>query len=150
MRTLNWMILAVLVLTLAAAAQQAAPAPGTQQPATTTQPEPTAAPAAPAAQAAPVTMDQVVDRFIEREKGLIKMLSARTPVVETYLQNLTQDTQLGPVPKDDRYFLGRMDLSDSIDRSDYLKDKDEGMEKRLLGGSVPRHCREVGCADGVA
>ena len=79
-------------------------------------------------------MDQVVDRFIEREKGLIKMLSARTPVVETYLQNLTQDTQLGPVPKDDHYFLGRMDLTDSIDRNDYLKDKEDGMQKRLLGG----------------
>jgi hypothetical protein len=134
------MLPAVLILTIAAAAQQPAPAPETQQPATASQPAaaqpaaPSTTPAAPVAQAAPVTMDQVVDRFIEREKGLIKMLSARTPVVETYLQNLTQDTQLGPVPKDDRYFLGRMDLSDSIDRSDYLKDKDEGMEKRLLGG----------------
>ena len=142
MRTLNWMVLALLILTMAAVAQQAAPAPETQQPASANQPaaaqpaaaQPAAAPVAPAALATPVTMDQVVDRFIEREKGLIKMLSARTPVVETYLQNLTQDTQLGPVPKDDRYFLGRMDLTDSIDRSDYLKDKDEGMEKRLLGG----------------
>ncbi|PYX34674.1 MAG: hypothetical protein DMG80_01305 [Acidobacteria bacterium] len=142
MRTSNWMILAVLVLTFAAAAQQAAPAPEAQQPASTSQPaaaqpataQPSATPAAPVAQSTPVTMDQVVDRFLEREKGLVKMLSARTPVVETYLQNLTQDTQLGPVPKDDRYFLGRMDLSESIDRSDYLKDKEDGMEKRLLGG----------------
>jgi len=131
------MVLALLVLTLVAAAQQSAPAPQTQQPISTSQPavaEPAAAPATPIAQATPVTMDQVVDRFIEREKGLIKMLSARTPVVETYLQNLTQDTALGPVPKDDRYFLGRMDLTDSIDRNDYLKDKEDSMQKRLLGG----------------
>jgi len=142
MRTLNCMVLALLVLTIGAVAQQAAPAPETQQPASANQPaaaqpaaaQPAAAPAAPAALATPVTMDQVVDRFIEREKGLIKMLSARTPVVETYLQNLTQDTQLGPVPKDDHYFLGRMDLTDSIDRNDYLKDKEDGMQKRLLGG----------------
>jgi hypothetical protein len=136
MRTLNWMVLALLILTMAAVAQQSAPAPETQQPVSANQPaaQPSAAPAAPAAQATPVTMDQVVDRFIEREKGLIKMLSSRTPVVETYLQNLTQDTQLGPVPKDDRYFLGRMDLTDSIDRNDYLKDKEDGMQKRLLGG----------------
>ena len=82
-------------------------------------------------------MDQVVDRVILREKELIKFLSPRTPIVETYLQNLTQDPQLGPIPQDDHYFLGRMDLSESIDRSDYLdgkgKDKDEGMEKHLLG-----------------
>jgi len=136
------MVLALLVLTIGAVAQQAALAPETQQPASANQPaaaqpaaaQPAAAPAAPAALATPVTMDQVVDRFIEREKGLIKMLSARTPVVETYLQNLTQDTQLGPVPKDDHYFLGRMDLTDSIDRNDYLKDKEDGMQKRLLGG----------------
>jgi hypothetical protein len=83
-------------------------------------------------------MDQVVDRVIMREKDLIKFLAPRTPIVETYLQNLTQDKQLGPVPQDDHYFLGRMDLSESIDRSDYLQDKDknkdESMEKRLLGG----------------
>src|SRR5712664_288099 len=137
MRTLNCMVLALLVLTIGAVAQQSAPAPETQPPVSTSQPaaaQPAAAPAAPIAQATPVTMDQVVDRFIEREKGLIKMLSARTPVVETYLQNLTQDTQLGPVPSNDRYFLGRMDLTETIDRSDYLKDKEDGMEKRLLGG----------------
>ena len=85
-------------------------------------------------------MDQVVDRVISREKDLIKFLAPRTPIVETYLQDLTQDTQLGPVPQNDHYFLGRMDLSDSIDRNDYLqdkgknKDKEEGMKQRLLGG----------------
>jgi len=133
MRTSNWMVLVLLVLTITAVAQQSAPATQTAQPAAASEAAPSQ-PAPPTAQAPPTTMDQVVDRFIEREKGLIKMLAPRTPVVETYLQNLTQDTALGPVPKDDRYFLGRMDLSESIDRSDYLKDKDEGMEKHLLGG----------------
>ena len=84
------------------------------------------------AQAAPTTLDQVVDRFIQREQGLMEMLKSRTPIVETYLQNLQWDAQLGPVPKDDRYFLGRMDLSESIDRKTYLND--ESMEKHLLGG----------------
>ena len=70
----------------------------------------------PKAEAQPTTMDQVVDRFVLRERGLVKMLETRTPVLETYLQNLTLDPALGPVPKDDRYFLGRMDLSESIDR----------------------------------
>jgi len=44
-------------------------------------------------------MDQVVDRVIARENDLIKFLSPRTPIVETYLQNLTQDPQLGPIPR---------------------------------------------------
>jgi hypothetical protein len=136
MSNMSWLVLALLALSLTAAAQQSAPPPQNPQPAAASQPAP--------AQnlAPPTTMDQVVDRVILREKDLIKFLSPRTPVVETYLQNLTQDPQLGPIPQDDHYFLGRMDLSDSIDRSDYLDEKgkgakdakDEGMEKRLLGG----------------
>jgi len=82
----------------------------------------------------PTTMDQVVDRFIEREHGLMKALATRTPVVETYLQNLTADPQLGPVPSADHYFLGRMDMGETVDRKDYLKEQEKGMETRLMGG----------------
>jgi|SRR5437868_5273587 hypothetical protein len=114
------------------AANQTAPtsaAPATSAPTAPAQP----APAQPQqSQAAPSTLDQVVDRFIQREQGLMEMLKSRTPIVETYLQNLQWDAQLGPVPKDDRYFLGRMDLSESIDRKTYLND--ESMEKHVLGG----------------
>jgi len=155
----NWIILALLAVTMTAVAQQSASAPQNPQPVAAAQPEQTAAQpsAAPSGQAQsdqsqspqaqanlapPTTMDQVVDRVIMREKELIKFLSPRTPIVETYLQNLTQDPQLGPIPQDDHYFLGRMDLSDSIDRSDYLQEKvkgeGEGMEKRLLGGITKR------------
>ena len=129
MSTMKWMTLALLAISLTAVAQQPASAPQNPQPVAATQPEQTAAqPSAVSAQgqspqaqvslAPPTTMDQVVDRVIAREKDLIKFLSPRTPIVETYLQNLTQDPQLGPIPQDDHYFLGRMDLSDSIDRSD--------------------------------
>jgi peptidase M48-like protein len=83
---------------------------------------------------APTTMDQVVNLFIQREHGLIKVLSARTPVVETYLQNLTNDPQLGPVPSEDHYFLGRLDMGETVDRKDYLKEENQSMEARLLGG----------------
>src|SRR5271157_2335684 len=140
MSNMNWMFLALLTVTVMAVAQQPASAPQNPQPLAATQSGPAAVQPSQAQSnlAPPTTMDQVVDRVVLREKDLIKFLSPRTPIVETYLQNLTQDPQLGPIPRDDRYFLGRMDLSDSIDRSDYLegkgKDKDEGMEKHLLGG----------------
>jgi Peptidase family M48 len=155
MRTLNWMVSATLLVSLSAVAQQPADSQPTSQPATvqmsapaptpdqaqpvTAQPGPAstapanAQPAPPQAAAQPTTMDQVVDRFVMREKGLIKMLQTRTPVIETYLQNLTLDPALGPVPQNDKYFLGRMDLSTTIDRKDYIKD-DASMEKHLLGG----------------
>jgi len=134
---MKWMILALLAMTMTAAAQQSVSVPQNPQPTPATQPGQAVAQPGQAQTnlAPPTTMDQVVDRVILREKDLIKFLSPRTPIVETYLQNLTQDPQLGPIPQDDHYFLGRMDLSESIDRSDYLQDKgkDEGMEKHLLG-----------------
>jgi len=96
--------------------------------------QPTTPPPAVSALPQPTTMDQVVDRFLEREHNLIKALSTRTPVVETYLQNLSADPQLGPVPSGDHYFLGRMDMGESVDRKDYLKEQDKGMQIRLMGG----------------
>ena len=127
MRNTKWMVLALLALTITAAAEKknkpSAPAEQSQ-----------------ATMAAPTTMDQVVDRVVIRERALVKFLEQRTPIVETYLQDLTQDPQLGPIPQADHYFLGRMDLSDAIDRADYLSEKgkgkkdEEGMERHLLGG----------------
>jgi hypothetical protein len=117
-------------------AGEAAALPVAAQPAAAPQasPQPTAPAPTPSVLPQPVTMDQVVDRFIEREHALMKALSNRTPVVETYLQNLSADAQLGAVPSDDHYFLGRMDMGESVDRKDYLKEESKGMQARLMGG----------------
>ncbi len=142
----KWIFTATLLVSVSAAAQQPPDAENSAPSATsapTGQPSAAAqgttaqstAPApTPSALPQPTTMDQVVDRFIEREHGLMKALSTRTPVVETYLQNLTADPQLGPVPSEDHYFLGRMDMGETVDRKDYLKEQDKGMETRLMGG----------------
>jgi len=135
-------LLAALLASMRASAQQAADSQPSASDATSTAPPvaPTTAAAQaataepPAAAAAPSTMDDVVNLFIEREHTLINVLSARTPVVETYLQNLTSDPVLGPVPSADHYFLGRMDMGTSGDRKDYLKEGDRSMQSRLMGG----------------
>ena len=147
MRTSKWMFTAALLVSVSAAAQQPADSQSPAQPSPTaaTQAAPsqssqvqsqqaTAPAPTPSALPQPTTMDQVVDRFIEREHGLMKALATRTPVVETYLQNLSADPQLGPVPSEDHYFLGRMDMGETVDRKDYLKEQDKGMETRLMGG----------------
>jgi hypothetical protein len=143
MRTSNWILTAALLTSMSAIAQQPADSkPSAQQAAPdATQTSQPAVPAdkqagipQPAVEPTPTTMDQVVSLFIEREHGLIKVLSTRTPVVETYLQNLTSDPQLGPVPSEDHYFLGRLDMGESVDRKDYLKEEEKGMQARLLGG----------------
>ncbi len=149
MRTWKWMITASLLIGLSATAQQtmtpASSSPAPAQPAPqSSEPSPAGSPAAApssASQPAPVTapappvttMDQVVDRAIEREHALIAMLKTRTPLVETYLQNLKLDPQMGPSPSQDHYFLGRLDLSDSVDRQDYLS-KDSSFQTRMMGG----------------
>jgi hypothetical protein len=152
MRTWKAVLTAALLASISAAAQQAAGSqpsasdatqtaqpsnPASAQPAQTPPSQPAAQTAevpTPATAPAPTTMEQVVTLFIEREHALIKTLSTRTPVVETYLQNLTADPQLGPVPSADHYFLGRMDMGETVDRQDYLKDPEKGMQTRLMGG----------------
>jgi len=126
----NWksIVAASVLITLSAVAQQTA-APSSSSTPQTTQPTTSTTPAA----AQPTTMDQVVDRTIEREHALMDFLKTRTPLVETYLQNLKLDPQLGPVPSQDHYFLGRIDMAESVDRRDYLS-KDSSFQNRLMGG----------------
>ena len=67
--------------------------------------------------------DQVVDRITGREKQYVTDLRKYTPVVETYIQNMKADAEMGAVPANDEYFLGRLDMSNGRmrDRS-YLKE----------------------------
>src|SRR6266852_9685445 len=122
MRIWHWVIAASLLLTLSANAQESA------KPAASASTAPASAPSTPS-----TTMDQVVDRVVEREHALMEMLKTRTPIVETYLQNLKLDPQVGPAPAQDHYFLGRMDLGETVDRRDYLSNG-AGSESGKLGG----------------
>ena len=128
------------VATTATTASQAQPVAASAVAAPTAAPAPppasvAVAPSAsqPTSAAPPATMDQVVDRFIAREKGLVELLKDRTPVVETYLQNVKADADLGLVPTSDKYFLGHMDLGEDIEHRTYLKDS-ASIQKHLLGG----------------
>ena len=55
------------------------------------------------------------------------------PLVETYLQNLKQDNDLGvPVPVSDVYFLGRLDMSEGTDDHAFISPTTAGLGKRML------------------
>ncbi len=62
----------------------------------------------------PRTMDQVVDRVIANENKLNGQIRQYAPLVETYIQNLKPDKELGFVPAGDKYFLGRADFSKGV------------------------------------
>jgi Peptidase family M48 len=72
-----------------------------------------AAAATPADQ--PRTMQDVVDRVITNENKLNQQIRQYSPLVETYIQNLKPDKDLGYAPAGDKYFLGRADFSKGVE-----------------------------------
>lgn len=68
------------------------------------------------AQEPPATEQPVVDEIISRmrqsESSLISNMRAWRPVIEVYIQNLEPHAELGFVPSQDTYFLGRFDWDD--------------------------------------
>ena len=85
------------------------------------------------ATAAANSFDQVVDRAVEREHFFMAQMKQLHPLVETYLQNLKEDKDLGaPVPASDVYFLGRLDMSESTDDRTFTSPTTAGLGKRML------------------
>jgi len=85
------------------------------------------------ASAAANSFDQVVDRAVEREHFFMAQMKQLHPLVETYLQNLKEDKDLGvPVPSSDVYFLGRLDMSEGTDDRAFTSPTTAGLGKRML------------------
>jgi hypothetical protein len=78
-------------------------------------------PAAPGAAqtAAPVvTVNQAIDRIIAREHDEVATIRHYSPIIETYIQEMKPDNEMGVIPVKDHYFLGQADLVKGIvDRS---------------------------------
>ncbi|MGH9780827.1 MAG: hypothetical protein ACRD33_03325, partial [Candidatus Acidiferrales bacterium] len=79
----------------------------------------------------PNTVAGVTDRIIARERQEVATLRHYTPIVETYIQDMRPDPQLGSVPEKDHYYLGVAELSKGVvDRS--MLPGDEGGWKHKL------------------
>ncbi len=85
-----------------------------------------------AADQQPTTLDQVVDRIVSREAMLMNSLRQYSPLVETYIQNMKPDKDLGAVPAGDKYFLGRAELDKGVELRP-LTEK-SGKMHHLFGG----------------
>src|SRR5467141_2447417 len=62
----------------------------------------------------PRTMEEVIDRVITNENRGNQQIKQYSPLVETYIQNLKPDKELGYTPAGDKYFLGRADFSKGV------------------------------------
>jgi len=73
--------------------------------------------------------DQSIDRIIANERALSATMRNYSPMVETYLQRLQPDANLGLVPAEDHYFLGRVQFEQSKEEF-YL---DKRLVERMAG-----------------
>ena len=65
----------------------------------------------------------LVEKAIAREKILIKNIQQRTPLVETYIQNMRPDDKSAQVPASDFYMLSRVDFRKSFVDKPYAERK---------------------------
>jgi len=79
------------------------------QTANETQPRPGTTTTGPA-----VTVNQAIDRMIAREHDEIATIRRYSPLVETYVQDMKPDPDMGALPVHDHYFLGQANLIKGI------------------------------------
>src|SRR5438309_9684483 len=79
----------------------------------------------------PTTVSEVVDKVVRQEQAEVELLRQYSPLVETYIQNLRADKQLGAVPDGDKYFLGRAELAKGVDLEPL--EHETGMKQKILG-----------------
>src|SRR5437667_2854148 len=80
----------------------------------------------------PPTLSEVIDKIVSQEQVEVQSLRQYSPLVETYIQNLRADKELGTVPDGDKYFLGRAVLANGVELEPL--DHDAGMKRKLLAG----------------
>ena len=109
------LVLILMASFFVATAQVPASAPA--QPALNPATAPSSAPAAPEQSAesvppAAATLNDVLDRVVQREHLFMAQMRHMHPMVETYLQDLKNDSNGDAIPIKDQNFLGRLDMSD--------------------------------------
>jgi len=69
------------------------------------------------------TANQAIDRIIAREHDEIATIRRYNPIIETYIQDMKPDKDLGTIPVRDHYFLGQANLSQGVVDNSMLSGK---------------------------
>jgi hypothetical protein len=125
----------VLSCGFAVSAQDVPSSPGQSAPSTTQAPSIAPAPSSPPAAPAAVTLNDVLDRVVQREHLFMAQMRHLHPLVETYLQDLKNDHEGNTFPVKDQYFFGRLDLSEGPEDVSFMGQPGFGrrMMSRLSG-----------------
>jgi hypothetical protein len=78
----------------------------------------------------------LIDKAVTREALVVKTLKDRTPIVETYIQNMRPDPVMGQAPDADLHFLGRVDFGRVINDTAYSTEKRPGGKGSFFKHSV--------------
>jgi hypothetical protein len=79
----------------------------------------------------PTTVSEVVEKIVRQEQAEVQLLRQYSPLVETYIQNIRADKQLGAVPDGDKYFLGRAELAKGVELEPL--EHDAGVKHKIFG-----------------
>jgi peptidase M48-like protein len=79
----------------------------------------------PAAQPSEALVEKLLDRIVERENVLLAAIAARTPLVETYVQETPEGSDASARPSEDHYFLGRVRWNRVVDYQPLVARTDE-------------------------
>jgi hypothetical protein len=80
----------------------------------------------------PLTPSEVIEKIVAQEQAEMALLRQYSPLVETYIQYLRPDKQIGAAPDGDKYYLGRAVLAKGVDLEPL--DRDAGVKHKVLGG----------------
>jgi hypothetical protein len=67
------------------------------------------------------TVAKVVDKIVAQEHAEMNAIRKYSPLVETYIQTVRPDKELGAVPNGDKYFLGRAELDKGVQLEPLVK-----------------------------
>ena len=99
-------------------------------------------------QASPArNFDEAMDRAINNEHLLERRLADKEPVIETYVQELKPDGDLGLVPKNDFYFLGQLNMKEGIVDKSFLPHPKFGLLPQLIKNIFTTEYNAAGFAD---
>jgi len=83
-----------------------------------------------------MTVNQAVDRIIAREGEQNTVIRRYSPIVETYVQDMKDDPQLGTVPVSDHYYLAQAQLGNGVSEYSMLGSENKKKGKKDVDRSA--------------